>query len=71
MKRHPDLRTLSDDHHQGLVHARRLKRAATGEDDEPADTTRPSSSSGEWTPASISARKRRFYSRCWRVTGET
>jgi iron-sulfur cluster repair protein YtfE (RIC family) len=40
MKRHPDLRTFSDDHHQGLVHARRLKRAATGEDDEPADTAR-------------------------------
>ncbi len=27
MKRHPGLRTFSDDHHHGLVHARRLKRA--------------------------------------------
>ncbi len=33
MKRHPDLRTFSDDHHQGLVNARRLKRAAGGEGD--------------------------------------
>lgn len=31
MKRHPDLREFSDDHHQGLVNALRLKRAASGE----------------------------------------
>ena len=31
MKRHPSLRTLSDDHHGGLVQARRLRRAAAGE----------------------------------------
>lgn len=30
MKRHPDLREFSDDHHQGLVNALRLKRAASG-----------------------------------------
>jgi hemerythrin-like domain-containing protein len=28
MKRHPALRELSSDHHQGLVHARRLLKAA-------------------------------------------
>ena len=32
MKRHPSLRPFSDDHHQGLVNARRLKRAASGEE---------------------------------------
>lgn len=31
MKRHPDLREFSDDHHQGLVNARRLKQSAAGE----------------------------------------
>jgi iron-sulfur cluster repair protein YtfE (RIC family) len=31
MKRHPSLREFSDDHHQGLVYARRLRRAASGE----------------------------------------
>jgi iron-sulfur cluster repair protein YtfE (RIC family) len=40
MKRHPDLRTFSDDHHQGLVQARRLRRAAAGEEAEPADAAR-------------------------------
>lgn len=30
MKRHPGLRDLSSDHQQGLVHARRLVKAATG-----------------------------------------
>lgn len=29
MKRHPGLRKLSDDHHAGLVQARRLRRAAS------------------------------------------
>lgn len=32
MKRHPDLRKFSDDHHQGLVRARRLRRTADGEE---------------------------------------
>ena len=32
MKRHPSLRAFSDDHHQGLVNARRLRRAASGEE---------------------------------------
>ena len=40
MKRHPDLRTFSDDHHQSLVRARRLRRAAAGEEAEPADAAR-------------------------------
>jgi len=31
MKRHPSLRGFSDDHHQGLVNARRLRRVASGE----------------------------------------
>ena len=30
MKRHPSLRKLSDDHHGGLVQARRLRRAGAG-----------------------------------------
>ena len=30
MKRTPELRTLSEDHHHGLVHARRLGRAGDG-----------------------------------------
>ena len=38
MKRHPDLRTFSDDHHQGLVQARRLRRA--GVEGEPVDVAR-------------------------------
>jgi hemerythrin-like domain-containing protein len=32
MKRHPHLREFSDDHHQGLVAARRLRKAGTGEE---------------------------------------
>jgi hemerythrin-like domain-containing protein len=40
MKRHPSLRQFSDDHHQGLVNARRLRRAASGEGGSPADTAR-------------------------------
>ena len=31
MKRHSSLRKLSDDHHGGLVRARRLRRSAAGE----------------------------------------
>lgn len=31
MRRHPALREFSDDHHRGLVHALRLRRAASGE----------------------------------------
>jgi hypothetical protein len=34
MKRHPSLVPLSHDHHQSLVHARRLGRAADAADDE-------------------------------------
>jgi hemerythrin-like domain-containing protein len=40
MKRHPSLRQFSDDHHQGLVNARRLRRTASGEGASPADTAR-------------------------------
>jgi hemerythrin-like domain-containing protein len=40
MKRHPSLREFSDDHHQGLVRARRLRKAASGEGDNSADTAR-------------------------------
>lgn len=37
MKRHSSLRKLSDDHHGGLVQARRLRRAAAGEGESPAE----------------------------------
>jgi hemerythrin-like domain-containing protein len=40
MKRHRSLRQFSDDHHQGLVNARRLRRAASGEESNPASTAR-------------------------------
>jgi hemerythrin-like domain-containing protein len=40
MKRHPSLRPFSDDHHQGLVNARRLQRAASGEELNAAKTAR-------------------------------
>jgi hemerythrin-like domain-containing protein len=40
MKRHPSLRPFSDDHHQGLVNARRLRRTASGEGGNPASTAR-------------------------------
>ena len=40
MKRHPSLRPFSDDHHQGLVHARRLRKAASGEGANSAATAR-------------------------------
>lgn len=39
MKRDPNLRKLSDDHHSGLVQARRLRRAAT-EQGEPLGAAR-------------------------------
>jgi len=38
MKRHPSLRDLSSDHHQGLVHARRLVQVAEGTLPAPADS---------------------------------
>ena len=37
MKRHAELRSFSDDHHLGLVNARRFKRVAAGEETELAD----------------------------------
>ncbi len=40
MKRHPSLRPFSDDHHQGLVNARRLRGAASGEGGSSAGTAR-------------------------------
>ena len=40
MKRHPSLRPFSDDHHLGVVNARRLKKAASGEGGNPAGTAR-------------------------------
>jgi hypothetical protein len=39
MKRAPELRTLSEDHHHGLVHARRLRRAAEGDEPHPVEAT--------------------------------
>lgn len=40
MKRHPALRQFSDDHHQGLVSALRLRRAASGEVGDPVMAAR-------------------------------
>lgn len=40
MKRHPSLRKLSDDHHGGLVQARRLRLAAAGEGEPPREAAR-------------------------------
>src|SRR5829696_3586390 len=40
MKRHPSLRKLSEDHHGGLVQARRLRRAAAGEATPPIEAAR-------------------------------
>ena len=40
MKRHPDLREFSDDHHGGLVQALRLRRSASGAGGEPAEVVR-------------------------------
>lgn len=40
MKRHPDLVEFSDDHHQRLVNAFRLRKTASGEGDDPADAAR-------------------------------
>src|SRR5215211_7699227 len=40
MKRHPSLSPFSDDHHQGLVNARRLRRSASGEGGSSADSAR-------------------------------
>jgi hemerythrin-like domain-containing protein len=40
MKRHPSLRKFSDDHHGGLVQARRLRRATTGEGEPPSEAAR-------------------------------
>ncbi len=39
MKRTPELRTLSEDHHHGLVQARRLRRAAERDEAHPAEAT--------------------------------
>src|ERR687890_690330 len=65
MKRAPELRDLSDRHHRGLVQARRLKIAATGDEanmpEETAEaflefwqegTTYPFPRGGRGTPAS-------------------
>ena len=40
MKRHTSLRQFSDDHHKGLVNARRLRRTASGEGGNPAGAAR-------------------------------
>ena len=40
MKRHPSLRKFSDDHHGGLVQARRLRRAGAREGEPPAKVAR-------------------------------
>jgi hypothetical protein len=40
MKRVAELKGLSEDHHHGLVHARRLRRAASGEGEVLAEAAR-------------------------------
>ena len=40
MKRAAELRSLSEDHHRGLVHARRLRKAASGEGGDPVQTAK-------------------------------
>jgi hypothetical protein len=40
MKRHPSLRKFSDDHHGGLVQARRLRLAAAEEGESPREAAR-------------------------------
>src|SRR3712207_6628453 len=40
MKRAVELRSLSDDHHRGLVQARRLRRVASGEGGDPTEAAR-------------------------------
>jgi hemerythrin-like domain-containing protein len=40
MKRHPSLRKLSDNHHGGLVQARRLRRVAAGEGESAREAAR-------------------------------
>lgn len=40
MKRHPDLREFSDEHHRGLVQASRLRKAASGEGEAPAEVAK-------------------------------
>ena len=40
MKRAAELRGLSEDHHHGLVHARRLRRAGSGEESGQAQAAR-------------------------------
>ena len=37
--KHPELRTLSEDHHHGLVHARRLRRAVEVDETTSAEST--------------------------------
>jgi hypothetical protein len=39
MKRTPELRTLSEDHHHGLVQSRRLRRAGEGDEARPTEAT--------------------------------
>ena len=40
MKRAAELRSLSEDHHHGLVHARRLREAASGAEGDRVQTAR-------------------------------
>lgn len=67
MKRHPDLRRFSDDHHQGLVQARRLRRAAAGE--QPLDAAQGFLRFWrEHTREHTSGKRKKSCCRCLRVT---
>lgn len=65
MKRTAELRGLSEDHHHGLVQARRLRRAGSGKESTRQKYPGYSSISGRRIRALISARKKRCSCRCW------
>lgn len=71
MKRAAELRELSDDH-QGLVQARRLRKAAAGEGVGPLEeAARAFLEFWQRGPAPTFAEKRRYSCRSWHGTGRT
>ena len=72
MKRHPGLREFSDDHHGGLVNARRLRRTASAEDGRSArDAALAFLKLWREETGPTSEKKRRSSCRYSRATGET
>jgi hypothetical protein len=60
MKRHLSLRRFSDDHHRGLVQARRLRRAVSGEVETRAEVARRTCASGRRIRVPASGKRRRY-----------